>query len=81
MQNIYGCVNIMRSLESVEKSRGFSPGSWFLSVAYMFITVTKGEVGNILLGCRHLGVSWLHGDVTNVPHLDIFDFSDLVYYA
>ena len=41
---VYGCVHLKDPLESVEKSRGLSPGSGFLSVADMSITVTKGDV-------------------------------------
>ena len=41
---VYGCVHLKYPLESVEKSRGLSPGSGFLSVADMSITVTKGDV-------------------------------------
>ena len=41
---VYGCVHLKDPLESVEKSRGSSPGSGFLSVADMSITVTKGDV-------------------------------------
>ena len=41
---VCGCVHLKDPLESVEKSRGLSPGSGFLSVADMSITVTKGDV-------------------------------------
>ena len=41
---VYGCVHLKDPLESIEKSRGLSPGSGFLSVADMSITVTKGDV-------------------------------------
>ena len=41
---VYGCVHLKDPFESVEKSRGLSPGSGFLSVADMSITVTKGDV-------------------------------------
>ena len=43
---VCGCVHLKDplELESVEKSRGSSPGSGFLSVADMSITVTKGDV-------------------------------------
>ena len=41
---VYGCVHLKYPFESVEKSRGLSPGSGFLSVADMSITVTKGDV-------------------------------------
>ena len=43
-QTVYGCVHLKDPLESVEKSRGLSPGSRFLSVADMSVTVTKGDV-------------------------------------
>ena len=43
-KTVYGCVHLKDPLESVEKSRGLSPGSGFLSVADMSITVTKGDV-------------------------------------
>ena len=42
--NVYGCVHLKDPLESVEKSMGLSPGSGFLSVAYMSVTETKGDV-------------------------------------
>ena len=41
---VCGYVHLKDRLESVEKSRGLSPGSGFLSVADMSITVTKGDV-------------------------------------
>ena len=41
---VCGCVHLKDPLESVEKSRGSSPGSGFLYVADMSITVTKGDV-------------------------------------
>ena len=41
---VCGCVYLKDPLESVEKSRGSSPGSRFMSVADMSITVTKGDV-------------------------------------
>ena len=41
---LFGCTHLKDPLESVEKSRGLSPGSGFLSVADMSVTVTKGDV-------------------------------------
>ena len=41
---VCGCVHLKDPLESVEKSRGLSPGTRFLSVADMSIIVTKGDV-------------------------------------
>ena len=41
---VCGCVHLKDPLQSVEKSRGLSPGSGFLSVADISITVTKGDV-------------------------------------
>ena len=41
---LYGCVHLKDHLECIEKSIGLSPGSGFLSVADMSITVTKGDV-------------------------------------
>ena len=43
-QTVYGCVHLKEPLESVEKSRGLSPDSGFLSVADMSVTVTKGDI-------------------------------------
>ena len=45
VQTVYSCVHIQNLFkESVAKSRGLSPGSGFLSVADMSVTVTKGDV-------------------------------------
>ena len=41
---VCGCVHRKDPLESVEKSMESSPGSGFLSVADMSITVMKGDV-------------------------------------
>ena len=41
---VCGRVHLKDPLESVEKSRGLSPGARFLSVADMSETVTKGDV-------------------------------------
>ena len=43
-QTIYGCVHLIYPLESVEQSMGLSPGSGFLSVTDMPVTVTNGDV-------------------------------------
>ena len=43
---VSGCVHLKYPLESVEKSRGLSPGSGFLSVADMSITVTNMKFDN-----------------------------------
>ena len=43
-KTVCGCVHLKYPLESVEKSRGLSPGSGFLSVTVLSVTVKKGDV-------------------------------------
>ena len=65
---VCGCVHLKDPLESVEKSRGSSPGSGFLSVADMSITVTKGDV-KTSINHKPLGIKLVRFIQTAILHL------------
>ena len=53
-KTVYGYVHLKDHLESVEKSRGLSPGSGLLSVADMSITVTIADVKFYLINLNSM---------------------------